>query len=271
MSPRLAGMALASLVVVCAHPSTLLARQAEGTSRELVTDRPDFTESSTVVGRGVWQLESGFSFESDGRGTDRARAITTPQVLLRLGLSDWTELRLGSDGLVSEQLPGVARHTGAADLDVAAKIELAHADSVGFDLALIPSVSLPTGSAGVSSDRVDTGVKFTWSRDLARGFAVSGNLNTAALGDASGQFAQHSMSVSLARDLVAGFGGYWEVYGFSALERGGTPAWTFNTGLTHPLGPDAQLDVTVGRGLSAAAPDYFISGGISVRGLWSRR
>ena len=26
---------------------------------ELVTDRPDFTESSLVVGKGIWQLETG--------------------------------------------------------------------------------------------------------------------------------------------------------------------------------------------------------------------
>ena len=34
----------------------------------LVTDRPDFTESSTTVGQGVVQLEMGYTFTGDSSG-----------------------------------------------------------------------------------------------------------------------------------------------------------------------------------------------------------
>ena len=70
--------------------------------------------------------------------------------------------------------------------------------------------------------------------------------------------------------MFLGWGGYAEVYGFSSVERGGTAAWTFNGGLTHGIGPDRQLDVTVGRGLTAAADDWFVSAGFSLRGGWRR-
>lgn len=34
-------------------------------SQDLVTDRPDFTESATAVSKGSWQLEFGYTFEKD--------------------------------------------------------------------------------------------------------------------------------------------------------------------------------------------------------------
>src|SRR5689334_1613128 len=71
---------------------------------ELVTDRPDFTESSEVVGRGVLQVESGMTFEGDRQDGDRARAISAPQLLVRVGVTPRFELRFGGDGFVSQSI-----------------------------------------------------------------------------------------------------------------------------------------------------------------------
>src|SRR4051794_29638391 len=49
---------------------------------ELVTDRPDFTDSTVVVPRGRLQLESGFNSEW---GSDGRRQLDAPEVLLRWG------------------------------------------------------------------------------------------------------------------------------------------------------------------------------------------
>jgi len=42
----------------------------------------------------------------------------------------------------------------------------------------------------------------------------------------------------------------------------------FDTGLTHALGENEQLDFSIGRGLTEAAPDWFIGVGFSIRGLF---
>jgi hypothetical protein len=39
-----------------------------GLDEPLASDRPDFTESSSTVGRGIWQLESGYTFIEDRAG-----------------------------------------------------------------------------------------------------------------------------------------------------------------------------------------------------------
>lgn len=65
---------------------------------ELVTDRPDQTESSTTVPYKSVQVEMGWEHseeDDDGLETD-----TFPQTLLRYGLADNLELRLEYAGYV---------------------------------------------------------------------------------------------------------------------------------------------------------------------------
>ena len=61
----------------------------------LVTDRPDFTESTKTIPRGHLQIEAGFTFVYDRRGDDRLRDHAAPELLLRIGLADDFELRIG--------------------------------------------------------------------------------------------------------------------------------------------------------------------------------
>ena len=235
---------------------------------DLVTDRPDFTESSLVVGRGVWQLETGAAYVGDADG---ARAFAAPQALLRLGLTDRFELRLGASGfLVERSTLGADQTVGGSDFEVGAKFTLLDEDRHGVALAIIPIVSLPVGSAAFSSGGVDPTVKVTLARELAGGFGLSGNVNVMSQSEDDGHVTRGAWSVSLGHALFLGWGGYAEVYGFSSVVRGGQAAWTFNGGLTHGIGADRQFDVTLGRGLTAAADDWFVSAGFSLRGGWRR-
>ncbi len=47
----------------------------------LVTDRPDFTEASSTVGKGRVQVELGYTYFSDKNNGVRARAHSYPEVL----------------------------------------------------------------------------------------------------------------------------------------------------------------------------------------------
>jgi len=240
---------------------------------ELVTDRPDFTESTEVVGKGVAQLETGIAYEGDGEDTARTRGLTTPQALLRIGFSQRAELRLGTDGFVSETAgvgAGAERTSGGSDFEVAAKFKLATEKQFGMDLAVIPIVSLPVGSSDFTSGGVDPTVKIAMARALPAGFDLSGNVNVSSLTEGDARFTQTAVSASFGHDLVKGWGGYWEVYGFSSVEKGGTAAWTFDTGISHLVGPNRQVDMTVGYGLTDAAPNWFFSAGFSLRGAFRR-
>src|SRR5215211_357483 len=54
-----------------------------GRDEPLASDRPDFTEASTTVGRGVTQLEMGYTFFRDSDGQSRRRAHSFPELLAR--------------------------------------------------------------------------------------------------------------------------------------------------------------------------------------------
>lgn len=235
---------------------------------ELVTDRPDFTESSVVVGTGVIQVESGTSLEFDGAGDAHSRTLTTPLALMRLGVSKTLELRLSSDGgLFSTYGQGASRFStnAAADMEVGAKWAFFTHEPAGFALAVIPMVSLPVGSSLGSSGSYDPTVKLTWAKSLPSGFDLSGNYNVAAIRDDLGRYAEQAHSVSLAHEVGGGWGMYWEAFGFITSGRPYGAAWTVNSGVTHGIGGNAQFDVEVGRGVTAAAPDWFVGMGMAMR------
>lgn len=249
-------------------PVSVLAQDNAGLP-ELITDRPDFTESSDVVGRGIVQLEMGTTFESNKMGADQDRTMSTPLALARIGVSKRLELRFSTDGYVLDSLRsgfGQATTKGQADIEVGAKFVLSNgARTRGLAMAVIPMASLPTGSDAMSSNTVDPTVKFTWAKDLARDFGLSGNYNVSRLGDELGRYTEHALSLSLGHDLAGGWAGYWETYGFMPKGRPGNAAWTVNTGVTHGIGGNAQVDLEVGRGVTAAAPDWFVGVGFGIR------
>ena len=67
-----------------------------GWDEPLQSDRPDFTEASTTVGRGVRQLEMGYTYLRDDAAGSTTSAHSFPEFLFRVGvLTDWLELRVG--------------------------------------------------------------------------------------------------------------------------------------------------------------------------------
>lgn len=241
----------------------VLALATAGFAQEapLVTDRPDFTESSEVVGRKNLQFETGFSYESE----DEQGIVTAPSSLARYGLNDRVELRLSTDGYVSTG-HGVTKADGFADLEVGAKVRLLYADKAGIDVSIIPMVSLPTGQDEISAGHPDPTVKFTWARDLPSGFGLSGNYNISSLSEGDARFTQQALSVSLGHDLPKGLGSYIEFFGFSPMQRGGDAGWILDGGVSRQFAGRLQFDIEAGRGLTAAAPDWFVGFGFAIRG-----
>lgn len=256
------------------------ASSASGSSRfadpstpgELITDRPDFTESSEVVGHGVIVIETGFTFKGDASQGEQVRSIATPSMLTRIGIGSRLELRLSGDGFVTGWTVG--RHgsskRGYSDLEVGAKVKLL--DGERLDVAMIPSVSIPTRDRHFSSQSYDPAVKLTWATAVSDRTTLAGNLNLSRPWDGERRYDAHAVSVSLGHDLSRTWGAYGEIYTLTAMRGPGTPAgWTANGGVTRAVGRHLQLDVEAGRGLTSEAPDWFAAFGFAIRrGLFSR-
>jgi hypothetical protein len=238
--------------------TSLAAGQADPAD-ELVTDRPDFTESTNVVGHGVAQLEMGTLVASEAG--ERSLLLGTP--LLRIGLSKRWELRLASAGGVWQPAG-----SGTADLEIGLKWRLWGEGRRRPALALLPTLSLPTGSRAISNRQVLPGLKVAWAKSAGLGFSFSGNLNIARLRGDERNVWQKAVTLSIGHDLGKGFVGFWEVYVLTPFsDADAAPGWMYDMGVTRLAGANAQWDVTWGRRLSPVGrgPDAFLQVGHSIR------
>jgi hypothetical protein len=227
----------------------------------LVTDRPDFTESTAVVGAGVIQVEGGVTLDREGS----AHHLTQPEVLLRTGLGRRMEFRFGSSGVESSREHGSHWKSGMADATFGFKYAILDERHNRPAVAIIPILSVPTGASAFSSGHYEPTVKLAVSKDAPLGFSIGANFNVSSLSGESSRYAQRAASVTLGHALFAGFGGYWEVFAISPWEQGSGTAWVGNTGVSHAIGENVQLDVRVGKRMTSVGPNWFAGVGFAVR------
>ncbi len=240
---------------------------ADPIDEPLVTDRPDFTESTLAVPLGRVQIEAGLTFTRDGAGGGRhAESFEAPEALLRVGLIRGFELRIGAPSYAWED-DGSAELDGLTDMGIGFKLELGEQSGARPSLALLGELSIPTGDREFTSDEVDPTVIVAWAYDLGEsGWSVAGNVGASSISDSSGdRFEEFSSSLALGIPLTGSLGAYAEYYGFYRHDAGAGPEHYFNAGLNHLIDNNTQLDFRVGLGLNGNADDFFTGAGVSFR------
>jgi Putative MetA-pathway of phenol degradation len=136
----------------------------------IATDRPSVAASSIVVPSRAVQLENGVTdTASQGQHT-----FVGPESLLRVGVTTNTEVRLTLPNVVRPS--GADSSSGATDLVLGVKQQIGR-EMKGFDVSLIVSLSLPTGSDAVSTRGYDPSVQLPWSRAVSPKLTVAGMLS----------------------------------------------------------------------------------------------
>jgi hypothetical protein len=240
---------------------------------EMSVDRPDVSDSTDIVGRGMWQLESGISLAGDQEGGLSRKELAAPLAMLRLGLRNRLELRVSAEGVLSDEIRTSAGHvrvTGGSDMQIGAKWKLFARPRRCFLIALEPVLSVPTGSEAFTSGGYDPLLKLIVDRSFRGGFSLSANVVLASNSEAGSRFTQQGASASVSHALPRGWSGFVEISTTSAETLNGDRVWIFDTGASRPIGRRVQVDVSVGRGLSDAAADWFVGAGIAMRGFLTR-
>lgn len=204
----------------------LLTLTCLGVAQErIVTDRPDFTESSLVVPLKRLQLESGFTYQS--------LRFSAPELLLRYGLAPRSELRLG--------LPDYK----SSETYLGAKFQLD-----GF--ALIPAVTLSSSSS-------DPELKICWSTEIGGGWSVA----SMAYGLWTDRTFVFQPTVSFGKSLADRVGMFIEYAGtFIRTEQ---PDHVAHLGFTYQPTPNTQFDINGGFSMNGRDRNPFIAAGYSVR------
>jgi|AP95_1055475.scaffolds.fasta_scaffold00408_11 hypothetical protein len=230
-------------------PGALFAQDAD-----LITDRPDFTESPVAVPQGSIQVELGGTAESSNSFT----VYSLGETLVRYGFFESFELRLGAPSRIS----GDVDTDGWNDASIGLKWEIGTiADR--WDVGLIGSVSLPTGDEDFSSDAVDPSFILAAGGQLTEkvslGTQIQGWYGT--VGD--DRLFDWGGTVVLGLPLTAQLSAFAEL-AFIVPEEGSTQT-VVHGGFALAVGRLGQIDLHGGVGVTDAAPDSFIGAGFSFR------
>lgn len=245
----------------------LLAACAPVTRRGLdpiVTDRPDFTESTETVPTGMKQLEAGSTFAN----AEYAETATLGEALLRVGTSAHTELRIGLNSYALTRGDGPTPN-GFEDISIGTKVKLLSSGGTGSlkpALAVIIATSVPTGMPGMSDRKPLPEVKFGMAWDLTERVAFSSNLNYSRAVSEFGDYDEYAATGSLGIGISDRIGSYVEYFTFQPT-RVPIPANHYvNGGFTYGFTDNLQLDVRGGYGVHHhVGPDFFMGLGISRR------
>lgn len=231
---------------------------------DLVSDRPDQTESSDTVAPGYVQFELGWTRSRDDE--DDATLDAFPETLVRVGVTNRLELRFGFDGHLWEEADGDGREDGTGDLGISLKWRLCEEAGRRPQTAVLAGTSIPAGEAPFSSERFDPSIRLacshTLNETLSLGYNVAGLWATEE--DAAGD---RDTTASVAYSAVLGIalsdrlGTFVEFFG-DRPTGAGKPAHSLDTGLTCLIAANVQIDIVGGVGLSDAADDWFVGAGL---------
>lgn len=240
--------------------------KAQEVTPELVTDRPDQTESSSVVPLNSLQIETGFLVEKDETNLASLKSRTWNSTLLRYGFLPKLELRLGLELLQQEVTvknpPDNLTYKGFGPLYTGFKVKLADEQGWRPETAFLGGLILPfTANDDFKPAYTAADMRLAFSHSLSPLFSLGYNLGVEWDGESAipGYFYSLALGIGITGKLSA----FAESYGL--IPEAGSSEHLLDAGITYLLQPNLQLDFSAGFGLNGAATDHFVSLGLSYR------
>lgn len=212
-------------------------------SQEIVTDRPDQTESAVTVGRNNFQIENGILYQK----VNNATIFNGPSTLLRYGILSGIELRFFSQyESVKVELDGGNRnYSGFSDLEIGTKIQILNNTAKNTEIAFLSHIILPSANSEITTNNVGVINKLAFSHSISDIIGLGYNIGYDFIGK------EHSLTYSVALGIavskVVGF--YIEPYGTWAEQNKFES--NFDIGLTFLVNENFQLDASYGIGLNS--------------------
>jgi hypothetical protein len=151
------------------HPEAAQGQKEQTESERLDPDRPHLPEASTTVGKGRVLVEGGYTFNASGPSPVSAHDY--PETLVRIGvLANWFEVRAGQNFITQKRsLSGVTTTvTGPQDLYLGVKFALTEQKRYLPEIAVIPQMTVPTGSAAVTAGKTLPGINVDGTWEIAK-------------------------------------------------------------------------------------------------------
>lgn len=242
-----------------------------GGPEKIVTDRPHFSEASSLVGLGRVQLETGYTIFRDEDAGTVVHTQSFPEPLLRVGmLAEWFEFRLAYNYLderTSGPL-GTQSLSGSDDIYLGAKLALTEQHGALPEMAIFPQMRVPTGCSAFTSGEVLPGFNFAYSWMLNDWIELECNSQmNRRLDDGGHYYTEAIQTANIEYELSEKLNAFTEWFVF--VPSGAVSAQTqhyFHGGFWYLVTPNIQFDIHAGVGLSHASDDLAFTGvGFSCR------
>ncbi len=210
---------------------------------QIITDRPDQTESSSTVGNGNLQIESGLLIGFEGDNQLSTQQILAPTNLFRYGVSDGLELRfLSQFEMLKDDIQAIR---GISDIEIGTKIQVLKKEDVNTEIAFLTHLVIPTGTEALSSGEFGTINKVSISHELNDNIELGYNLGYDYFGQGAGNF---TYSIALGIGVNEKVGIYVEPFG--ELTNFEDFILNFDAGFTYLANDNLQYDFSFGTGLN---------------------
>jgi len=231
------------------------------------TERHDFTQSTKTVGHRVVQIEAGYSYFYKDEHDEIEQSHATPEMLLRLGLSDDIEFRLRWN-YTWRFIDEAENDSGGQDLNWSFKLGVTDQHCWIPESAVQIRGTAPTGGSDWSTKHVEAGLDYIYAWELHNGLTLYGStgFGTNGLGDfsllpeepAADDFIVWFQSIAIGTELTERMTGYAEYFGVHSHALADDFSINiFNLGVDYYVTDDFVLDLRVGTGLSPDSDDLF--------------
>ena len=221
---------------------------------EFTADRPGASTGPAIVARNVIQLEQGVQFDGDGGGYGQ---FTFSNTLLRYGLFDGMELRLGGDALVHHTYDKWS--AAFAGLSVGTKIKCFEGQGAIPAVSVLADFAIPgTASNGFETEHFAPSLYLLFENPVNDWLSIGYNVGA----EWDGSYPAPTTFVALCLGFTLGerLGCFAESYNyFGKLGN----AYCVDFGLNYMVGERVQLDVAANLDVCAPRQCWAVSFGVA--------
>lgn len=245
---------------------------AAAQDRSYCPARPGLGEPACTMAPGKVSLEIGAAtWERTGDSAVRADTLTLADTLVRIGVTESSEVSIGWTPFISERTRdpgGISTARGGSDVTLAFKQNLHHPDGRGFAFAVEPHVALPVAGRPGGAGDWSAGLVMPASFDLGHGLSLqsTSEADAAVDGDRHGRHLALGEVAGLGVALSDSLSATGEVQLLRDWDPAGASTQAYaGVALALSLSEDLQLDGGAVAGLDSAASDVQLYAGIARR------
>ncbi len=226
-------------------------------TQPIEADRPDQTETPSIVPKRMFQVEAGFSYQKIDSNN---QSINLPSALWKYGVNENFELRLITEFTIDQN--NLEKQNGFTPILIGFKIKLCEEKGIIPKTSFISHTSLPNAaSPKYKTNFAAPEFRFTMQHTLTENCNLGYNLGFEWDGHSSTPTYIYTFTTGFS--LTHKFGSYIEIFGFAPSNE--SSSHNFDGGMTYLITDNFMVDLSSGIGLTDTAPKYYVALGFSFR------